>query len=63
MFDRAVIEVETLLKAILALAVVWLVLEVAAALLRVTFVLLRLLPTLAGIAIVLLVVLYLKGRL
>lgn len=63
MSDRAAIEVETLLKAVLALAAVWLVLEVAAALLRITFVLLRLLPTLAGVAIVLLVVLYLRGRL
>lgn len=59
MTDRAAIEVETLLKVILLLVVVWLVLEIVGGLVR--FVL-GPLPELLGLAIVLLIVLWLLDR-
>jgi hypothetical protein len=60
MTDRAAIEVETLLKVILVLVVVWLALEIVGGFIR--FVL-GPLPDLIGVAIVILIVLWLLDRL
>jgi hypothetical protein len=60
---RAAIEVETLLKIILVLAVVWLALEVLELFVETLAFVLEALPKLLGVAIIVLVVLYLLDRL
>jgi hypothetical protein len=60
---RAAIEVETLLKIILVLAVVWLALEVLELFVETLAFILEALPKLLGVAIIVLVVLYLLDRL
>ncbi|MEF8780365.1 MAG: hypothetical protein V5A46_06780 [Haloferacaceae archaeon] len=60
--SRAAVEVETLLKIILGLVLVWLVLEVVGAALRVTAAVFRFLTPLLGIAIAILIVLWLLDR-
>lgn len=60
---RASVDVDTLLQVVLGLVVVWLVLEVLGALLSITGTLFRMLPQLLGIAIVVLIVLYLTDNL
>ena len=59
---RSAIEVETLLKIVLGLVVVWLVLEVLGAALRITTAVFRLLTPLIGLVIVILIVLWLLDR-
>lgn len=59
---RGAIEVETLLKVVLALVVVWLVLEVLGAALRITTAIFRFLTPLIGLVIVVLIVLWLFDR-
>lgn len=59
MTDRAAIEVETLLKVILVLVVVWLALEIIGGVIR--FVL-GPLPEIVGLVIVVLIVLWLLDR-
>jgi len=61
--DRADIDVDTLLKLVLALVVVWLALEVVGELLGLFAWLLGPLQPLLGLALVVLLVLYLTGRL
>ena len=56
------LEVGTLLKVILVLVVVWLVIEVAGSLLRLTMGLFRFLPTIIGALVVVLIVLWLLDR-
>lgn len=63
MTDRAAIEVETLLKIVLVLVVVWLVLEIVGEILQLTLGLLGFLPELIGLAVVVLIVLWLLDRL
>ncbi|HKL29830.1 MAG TPA: hypothetical protein VJ898_11270 [Natrialbaceae archaeon] len=60
---RGDLEVGTLLKIVLGLVVVLLVLEIVGEILEFTFWLLSLLPTLVGIAIVVLIVLWFLDRL
>ncbi|MGZ0747033.1 MULTISPECIES: DUF7554 family protein [unclassified Haloparvum] len=60
---RASVDVDTLLKIVLGLVIVWLVLEVLGALLSITGMVFRMLPQLLGIAIVVLIVLYLTDNL
>jgi hypothetical protein len=59
---RADIDVDTLLKVVLVLAVVWLVLEVLGELLGALAWLLAPLPKLFGLALIVLIVLYLFDR-
>lgn len=61
--NRASVEVDDLLKIVLGLVIVWLVLEVLGALLSITGMVFRMLPQLLGIAIVVLIVLYLTDNL
>lgn len=60
---RASVDVDTLLQIVLGLVIVWLVLEVLGALLSITGMVFRMLPQLLGIAIVVLIVLYLTDNL
>ncbi|MDR5672773.1 hypothetical protein RH858_06365 [Halalkaliarchaeum sp. AArc-GB] len=59
---RSAIEVETLLKIVLGLVVMWLVLEVLGAVLRITTAFFRLLTPVIGLVIVILIVLWLLDR-
>ena len=59
MTDRAAIDVETLLKVVLVLVVIWLVLEIVGSFLRV---ILGPLPEVIGVVIVVLIVLWLLDR-
>ncbi|WP_302082078.1 DUF7554 family protein [Salinibaculum rarum] len=59
---RADIDVDTLLKVVLVLAVVWLILEVLGELLGALAWLLAPLPKLFGLALIVLIVLYLFDR-
>lgn len=59
---RAKIDVEDLLKIVLALVIVWLLLEIVGGLLSITLTLFKALPMLLGIAIVVLIVLWLTDR-
>ena len=59
---RSAIEVETLLKIVLGLVVVWLVLEVLGAALRITTAFFRLLTPVIGLVIVILIVLWFLDR-
>lgn len=59
---RAEIEVETLLKIILVLAVVWLALEVLEVFVETLAFILEPLPKIFGVVIIVLVVLYLLDR-
>ncbi|WP_254272798.1 DUF7554 family protein [Haloarcula marina] len=61
--DRGDIEVETLLKVLLVLVVVWIALEVVGEILGIFAWLLGPLQPLLGLALVVLIVLYLTGRL
>ncbi|MFC6615583.1 hypothetical protein ACFQAS_11615 [Halopenitus salinus] len=60
--DRASLEVEDLLKIVLGLAIVWLILEILDLLLDITFAVFRMLPTLIGIVLVVVIVLWLTDR-
>lgn len=60
MSDRAAIEVETLLKVILVLVVVWLALEIIGGFIRLV---LGPLPEIIGLLVVVLIVLWLLDRL
>jgi hypothetical protein len=60
---RGDLEVETLLKLVLGLVVLVLILEIVEGILEIGFWLLRLLPMLLGVAIVVLIVLWLLDRL
>jgi len=60
--NRASVDVDDLLKIVLGLAVLWLVLEVFGALLSITEMVFRVLPQLLGVAIVVLIVLYLTDN-
>ncbi len=60
--NRAALDVEDLLKVVLGLVIVWLLLEIIGSLLRVTMTVFRALPTLIGITIVVLIVLWLTDR-
>jgi hypothetical protein len=60
---RGDLEVETLLKIVLGLVVIVLILQVIEGILKIGFWLLRLLPTLLGILIVVLIVLWFLDRL
>ncbi|MFB6236233.1 MAG: hypothetical protein ABEH81_09100 [Halopenitus sp.] len=60
---RASVDVDDLLKIVLGLVIVWLALEVIGALLHITGMVFRMLPQLLGIAIVVLIVLYLTDNL
>jgi hypothetical protein len=60
MTDRAAIEVETLLKVILVLVVVWLALEIIGGFIRLV---LGPLPEIIGLLVVVLIVLWLLDRL
>ncbi|WP_418280112.1 DUF7554 family protein [Halorubrum sp. DTA98] len=59
---RAKLDVEDLLKIVLALVIVWLLLEIVGTLLSITMTLFHTLPTLIGIAIVVLIALWLTDR-
>ena len=59
---RAKLDVEDLLKLILGLVVVWLLLEILGELLSITASILRALPTLVGVAVIVLIVLWLTDR-
>jgi len=59
MTDRAAIDVETLLKVVLVLVVIWLVLEIVGSFLRV---ILGPLPEIIGLLVVVLIVLWLLDR-
>lgn len=61
--NRANLEVEDLLKIVLGLVIVWLVLEVVSLLLNITFTVFRMLPTLIGIVLVVVIVLWLTDNL
>lgn len=61
--DRATVDVDDLLKIVLGLVIVWLVLEVIGAILEITGMMFRILPQLLGIAVVVLIVLYLTDNL
>ncbi|MUW15133.1 hypothetical protein GJ633_11075 [Halorubrum sp. CBA1125] len=60
--DRADVAVDDLLKVILALVIVWLLVEIFGTILNLTFALLDALPSLIGLAIVVLIVLWLADR-
>ena len=60
---RGKIETGTLLKVILALVVIWLALEILEAFVNTLQMVFQLLPVLLGLALVVLIVLYLKDRL
>lgn len=59
---RGKMEVDTLLKAILVLAVVWLALEVVQTFVETLQFLFQLLPKLIGLALIVLILLYLLDR-
>lgn len=61
--DRGKLDVDTLLKIVLALVILWLLLEILGTVLSITFSLFNALPTLIGIAIVVLIVLWLTDSL
>ena len=60
--DRADVDVDDLLKIILALAIVWLLLEIFGAVLDLTFALLDAIPMLIVVVIVVLIALRLTDR-
>lgn len=59
---RANLDVDDLLKIVLALVIVWLLLEIIGSLLSITMTVFNALPTLIGIVIVVLIVLWLTDR-
>ncbi|GAB3420663.1 hypothetical protein GCM10027435_23680 [Haloparvum alkalitolerans] len=59
---RAKLDVEDLLKLILGLVIVWLVLEILGEVLSITAAVFRAIPTLVGVAVVVLIVLWLTDR-
>lgn len=59
---RANLDVDDLLKIVLALVIVWLLLEIIGRLLSITMTVFSALPTLIGIVIVVLIVLWLTDR-
>jgi len=61
--SRAAVEVEDLLKVVLVLVVVWLALEIVGEVFDLFVGLLNLLPTVVGVLIVVLIVLWLLDRL
>jgi hypothetical protein len=60
--NRAEIDTDDLLKVVLLLVVVWLLLEIVGAVLDIAFWLLDAVPTLIGIALVVLIALHLTDR-
>ncbi len=60
--NRAALDVEDLLKVVLGLVIVWLLLEIINSLLSITMTIFRTLPTLIGLTIVVLIVLWLTDR-
>ncbi|OYR63349.1 hypothetical protein DJ83_03005 [Halorubrum ezzemoulense] len=60
--NRAEIDTDDLLEIVLLLVVVWLLLEIVGAVLEVAFWLLDALPTLIGIALVVVIALHLTDR-
>lgn len=60
--NRGKLDVEDLLKIVLALVVLWLLLEIAEVVLSITFSLFSAIPTIIGIAIVVLIVLWLTDN-
>jgi hypothetical protein len=60
--NRAGIDTDDLLKVVLLLVVVWLLLEIVGTVLEVAFWLLDALPTLIGIALVVVIALHLTDR-
>ena len=60
--NRAEIDTDDLLKVVLLLVVVWLLLEIVGAVLGLAFWLLDALPTLIGIALVVVIALHLTDR-
>ncbi|GAA0519941.1 hypothetical protein SAMN04488066_107103 [Halorubrum aquaticum] len=60
--NRAEIDFDDLLKVVLALAIVWLLLEILGTVLNLTFALLEALPTLIVVVIVVLIALRLADR-
>ncbi|GEM_PF-1576646 len=60
--NRAALEVEDLLKIVLGLVILWLLLEIIGSLLSITLSLFNALPTLIGLVIVVLIVLWLTDR-
>ncbi|SNR62803.1 DUF7554 family protein [Halorubrum vacuolatum] len=60
--NRAALEVEDLLKIVLGLVILWLLLEIIGSLLSITLTLFNALPTLIGLLIVVLIVLWLTDR-
>lgn len=60
--DRGALEVDTLVKIVLVLVVVWLVLEVMQGIMRLTFGMFRFLSPLVGLLVVILLVLWLLDR-
>ncbi|WP_280538039.1 hypothetical protein [Halopenitus sp. POP-27] len=61
--ERGSIDVEDLLKVILGLVIVWLALEILGQLVNLTFAVVRALPTIIGIVIVVVIVLWLTDNL
>ena len=59
---RANLDVDDLLKIVLALVILWLLLEIVGTLLSITMTVFNALPTLIGLAIVVLIVLWLTDR-
>lgn len=59
---RANLDVDDLLKIVLALVIVWLLLEIIGSLLSITMTVFNALPTLIGIVIAVLIVLWLTDR-
>ncbi|HKJ58154.1 MAG TPA: hypothetical protein VKA37_02920 [Halobacteriales archaeon] len=62
MTDRAAVEVETLLKVVLVLVVIWLVLEIVGEVLNMAFGLFGFLRPILGLLILALIVLWLLDR-
>jgi hypothetical protein len=60
--NRAEIDTDDLLKVVLLLVVVWLLLEIVGTVLEVAFWLLDALPTLIGVALVVVIALHLTDR-
>ncbi|ELZ31239.1 hypothetical protein C465_15352 [Halorubrum distributum JCM 9100] len=60
--NRAEIDTDDLLKVVLLLVVVWLLLEIVGAVLDIAFWLLDAIPTLIGVALVVLIALHLTDR-
>ncbi|WP_424013764.1 DUF7554 family protein [Halorubrum xinjiangense] len=60
--NRAEIDTDDLLKVVLLLVVVWLLLEIVGAVLDIAFWLLDAIPTLIGIALVVVIALHLTDR-